>query len=175
MKNRSSSYQINIHEWVKAHLKSSCSNLLSWDWQRSEHTFNAKKEYTRITVYYSSNLKNLLEWVQDSTWEGAKTPSYNYHFTSCDFFTLKSNRQQVSSGLQDFSPYSGWSQQCYSLDGLESSSDFHFFSTIARYGHVQNGHRMLVTCIHRKHRNLEIRKHVTTSLFRYETFLLLLS
>ena len=46
---------------------------------------------------------------------------------------------------------------------------------IARYGHVRNGHRMLVTYIHREHRSLEIWKHVTTSLFRYETFLLLLS
>ena len=52
---------------------------------------------------------------------------------------------------------------------------------IARYGHVRNGHRMLVTYIQNvhiensEHRNLEIRKHVMTSLFRYETFLLLLS
>ena len=52
---------------------------------------------------------------------------------------------------------------------------------IHEYGHVQNGHGMLVTYIHNvhiensEHRNLEIRKHVTTSLFRYETFLLLLS
>ena len=46
---------------------------------------------------------------------------------------------------------------------------------IARYGHVRNGHRILVTYIHKEHRNLEIRKHETASLFRYETFLLLLS
>ena len=49
-------------------------------------------------------------------------------------------------------------------------------SMIYEYGHVWNGHRMLVTYIHNvEHRNLEIRKHVTTSLFGYETFLLLLS
>ena len=35
---------------------------------------------------------------------------------------------------------------------------------IARYGNVQNGHRMLVTYIHNvEHRNLGIRKHVMTS------------
>ena len=45
-------------------------------------------------------------------------------------------------------------------------------SYIHEYGYVRNGHRMLVTYIYREHRNLEIRKHVTTSLFRYETFLL---
>ena len=46
------------------------------------------------------------------------------------------------------------------------------------YGYVWNGwnvHRMFVTYIQREHRNLEIRKHVTTSLFRYEIFLLHLS
>ena len=42
-------------------------------------------------------------------------------------------------------------------------------SQIHEYGHVRNGHRMLVTYIHNihmensEHRNLEIRKHVTTS------------
>ena len=46
---------------------------------------------------------------------------------------------------------------------------FVLHSYIHEYGHVRNGwngHRMLVTYIHRtykEHRNLEIRKHVTTS------------
>ena len=35
--------------------------------------------------------------------------------------------RQVSSGLLDSSQYSVWSQQCSSLDGLKSSSDFLFF------------------------------------------------
>ena len=48
--------------------------------------------------------------------------------------------------------------------------------TVTTICNVRNGHRMLVAYIHNvEHRNLEIRKHVTTSLFRYETFLLLLS
>ena len=37
-------------------------------------------------------------------------------------------------------------------------------SHIHEYGHVQNGHQMLVTYLHNvEHRNLEIRKQVTTS------------
>ena len=49
-------------------------------------------------------------------------------------------------------------------------------SHIHEYGHVWNEHGMLVTYIHNvhlensEHRNPEIRKHVTTSLFRYKTF-----
>ena len=57
---------------------------------------------------------------------------YFYHITPCEFFTpvsagglsLKSEWQQVSSGFQDSSEYSNWSQQCYSLDGLNSFFDF---------------------------------------------------
>ena len=56
---------------------------------------------------------------------------YNY-FTPWEFFTpvltndlsLVSEWQQVSLGLQDSSQYSGQSQQCYSLNGLNSSSSF---------------------------------------------------
>ena len=56
----------------------------------------------------------------------------HYHFTPCEFFTreladnhsLRSKWQQVSSGLQDSSEYSGRSQQYYNLDGLDSSSEF---------------------------------------------------
>ena len=54
---------------------------------------------------------------------------YNYYFTSCEFFTpeladglsLESEWQQVSSGLQGVAQYSSKSQQCCSLDGLDSS------------------------------------------------------
>ena len=56
----------------------------------------------------------------------------------CEFFTLafvddfsqKSGWQQVSSGLQDSSQYSGRSQQCSSLDGLLMSSNFHIFQSL---------------------------------------------
>ena len=48
---------------------------------------------------------------------------YHYYFTPCEFFTpalvgdhsLKFERQQVSSGLQDSSQYSSQSQQCCSV------------------------------------------------------------
>ena len=61
--------------------------------------------------------------------------SYCYYFTLCEVFTpassggfsLQPEWQQVSSGLQDFSQYSSWSQDCCSLDGLHSSSDFQIF------------------------------------------------
>ena len=38
--------------------------------------------------------------------------------------SLGSEWQQLSSGNEDFSLYSGWSQQCYSSDGLDSSSNY---------------------------------------------------
>ena len=41
--------------------------------------------------------------------------------------TPESDWQQISSGLQDSSEYSGWSQQWYSLNGFHSSSDFLLF------------------------------------------------
>ena len=41
--------------------------------------------------------------------------------------SLDSEWLQVSSDLQDSSEYSGWSQQCCSLDGFDLSSDFRLF------------------------------------------------
>ena len=63
------------------------------------------------------------------------TLGYYNNYTPCAFLTsvltdglsLESERQQVSLGLQDFSQYSGWSQQCCSLDGFFVSSDFQLF------------------------------------------------
>ena len=43
-------------------------------------------------------------------------------------FSLEFEWQQVSSGLQDSSRYSNWSQQCCSLNGLDSS-DFQFLQS----------------------------------------------
>ena len=61
--------------------------------------------------------------------------SHYYYFTPCKFFTpaLTSgispgpDGQPISSSLQDSSQYSGGCQQCCSLNGLESSSDFLLF------------------------------------------------
>ena len=50
-----------------------------------------------------------------------------FTLSSVDGFTLKSEWHQVPSGLQDSSKYSARLQQCYSLDGLGSSSDFQLF------------------------------------------------
>ena len=52
-------------------------------------------------------------------------------FTSAlaDSFSLDSELQQVSPGLQDSSRYSGLSQQYCSLNGLSSSSDFQLFQS----------------------------------------------
>ena len=56
----------------------------------------------------------------------------NYDYITLDEFfspaladglSLDSEWQQVSSGLQDSSQYSGWSQKCCTLDSLGSSSD----------------------------------------------------
>ena len=63
-----------------------------------------------------------------------------YYFTSCEFFTpaladgfsLVSGRQQVSSCHQDSSQYSVQSQQCCSLDGLDSTFDFQLFQPLSR-------------------------------------------
>ena len=43
--------------------------------------------------------------------------------------SLKSYWQQISTALQDSSQYSDRSQQCCSLDGLDSSSDFQLFQS----------------------------------------------
>ena len=42
---------------------------------------------------------------------------------------MKSEWQQVSSGLQDSSQYSSQSQQCFNLDGLDLSPDFQLFQS----------------------------------------------
>ena len=56
--------------------------------------------------------------------------SVNWWFSH---FILSAVRwQQVSSSLQNSSQYSGWSQQCCSLDGLNSSSDFQLFQSLYR-------------------------------------------
>ena len=60
---------------------------------------------------------------------------YYYYFTPSEFFilagglSLEFEWQQVSLALQDSSKYSGWSQQCCSLHGLDSSTDFLFFQS----------------------------------------------
>ena len=53
-------------------------------------------------------------------------------FTSIltDGFSLEFEWQQVSSGLQDSSQYSGRSQKCCSLDGLHSSSNFQIHQSL---------------------------------------------
>ena len=63
---------------------------------------------------------------------------HNYYITSCEFFTpawsgsglfLELEWQQVSSGLQDSSQYSGRFQQCHLLDVLD-------FPLISNYSNV---------------------------------------
>ena len=49
-----------------------------------------------------------------------------------DSFPLESDWQQVFSGLQDSSQYSGQSQQCCSLDGLHMSPYFQVLQTFYR-------------------------------------------
>ena len=57
---------------------------------------------------------------------GSLTFSNIFFFTPAitEGLSLEYKRQQVSSGLQDSPQYSGWSQQCCNLIGLDSSSDF---------------------------------------------------
>ena len=50
-----------------------------------------------------------------------------------DGFPLESEWQQVSSSLEDFSQYSGRSQQCCSLDGLHSSSYFQVLQFLCQF------------------------------------------
>ena len=58
-------------------------------------------------------------------------------FTLLEFFTsaladlsMEFELLQVSSSLQDSSQYSGRSQQCCSLDGLHSSSNFQVLQSL---------------------------------------------
>ena len=48
--------------------------------------------------------------------------------------SLESERQQVSLSLQESSQYSGRSQQCCSLDGLDFSTNFHFLCPFQTFG-----------------------------------------
>ena len=50
--------------------------------------------------------------------------------TLADGLSLEFEWQQVSSSIQDSSQYSGRSQQCYSLDGPHSSSNFHVLQSL---------------------------------------------
>ena len=45
------------------------------------------------------------------------------HHFELVFLLLKSKWEQISTGLLDSSKYSCWSQQCWSLDGFDSSSN----------------------------------------------------
>ena len=72
---------------------------------------------------------------------------YKHYFTLCNFFapalsdglSLVSVGQQVSSGPQDSPRYSLRSQQCCSLDGLDSFSDSQLFhSSFQAFGTVQS-------------------------------------
>ena len=49
-------------------------------------------------------------------------------------FSLKSERQLVPSGLQDFAKYSSWPEPCCGVDSLDSSSNrqFHFQASTDR-------------------------------------------
>ena len=53
-----------------------------------------------------------------------------FHTSVADGFSLASEWQQASSSLQDSSQYSGRSQQCCSLDGLNSSSNFQVLQSL---------------------------------------------
>ena len=69
-------------------------------------------------------------------WNGIIHEMTSCYFTSCDFLTpilpadllLKSERQQVSSGLQNSSKYSSQFQQCSGMYSI-SSSDFQFLQS----------------------------------------------
>ena len=85
----------------------------------------------------------------------------HYYYTSHKFFALtlagglsrESDWQQVS-GLQDSSHYSGYSQQCCNLDGLDSSSDFQFF----RLSFLALGNSSKCTIYNWYHRHLHVPK-----------------
>ena len=64
------------------------------------------------------------------------TITFMFHslsYSSWDFYTCihwwSSIEVCVTASLQDSSQYSGWSQQCCSLDGLYSSFDFQFLQS----------------------------------------------
>ena len=54
-----------------------------------------------------------------------------YTKVTLSFFSLKSDGQQFSSGLQNHSEYSGRFKQCSNLDGFDSSFDVPFFQSLS--------------------------------------------
>ena len=95
--------------------------------------FNTILDYI---VQLQKNMRNIsaLNFVKKLGYDqnNFKTSGNNYHLLLESFFTsaltdgisLTFERQQISPGLPDASLYSGRSQQCCSLDGLHSSSNF---------------------------------------------------
>ena len=70
------------------------------------------------------------------------------HFCFQGFVIFLFEWQQVSSGLQDSSQYSGRSQQCCNLDGLDSSSNFQLLSRLLAWMHLCNLQRNLPNSIY---------------------------
>ena len=115
--------------------------------------------YTEVTDIQSTQLENLINnaWTNICQWRNIRNKYKNNFITRNNklpsfYHPIKTHRTNTTFQIRLL------------------------HSHIHEYGHVRNGwngHRMLVTHIHKvEHRNLEIRKHVTTSLFRYETFFL---
>ena len=83
-----------------------------------------------------------------------------------DGFSLELEWQKVSSSLQDSSQYSGRSQQCYSVKGLGSFSDFQLLWSLwsATSTDIPDPHSPLLPIVHRIWQVLRATSRILTEL-----------
>ena len=88
-------------------------------------------------IFSSSSLFSLCSITFSACWQGSDVyPAlrflFNYHSLRVFLTSMESDRQQASSGLQNFSQYSGRSRQCCNLDGFDFSTDFQLFQSLTQ-------------------------------------------
>ena len=128
------SFSFGFTLWSTRTAKSTIRSFFFWGGRTIPRSGSSAQDYM-IRLYLKISEKFVRLIFQDGFWV-VQIPFY-YYFTSSDVFTttltdgfsLESERQQVSSGLQDSSKYSGWSLQCFSLGCHDSSTDFQFFQS----------------------------------------------
>ena len=95
-------------------------SVVSWD--SKVHNFTSSLFFFFFFFFFCWLLLGLAVWLRLGACKFFKS-------ALAGGFSLEAEWQQISSGFQDFSLYSGRSQQYCSLDDIDSSSDFHLFQS----------------------------------------------
>ena len=137
---------------IKYHVQSLWCNS-TWDWTQVSQTIGEHSTHSANgLIIISSNIKpDNYVWIISILYKEYLQPNncgenYNYCIL-LEFFTpafvgglsQESEWQQVSSGVQDSPEYSHRSQQCCSLNSLDSSTDFQFLQSFLALGNRSDG------------------------------------